>query len=277
MLKKILTVFAASAVALGLSMGVANASTPTRHDNCVGTNILSCTNGGGLPVVGNLLGSNGGPLGGGLLRRRFPGLPGLYGGNLINLNLLGVENGGFADVCNFGGVPAFDTWGLHRFGGRWRASRAARLRAEEFAAYQTEGCGSSVGYGWSPYLNGGYLNMAGWGDPYGQFAVCPYTNWDSFSGFYRGRLGGRFNRFGGLFGHDPYRSFGALRGAACGGGVVTEPIPVPVPVPTGYDPGTACVPCSSPASYEPNNNTVVPQSAPNLGNSGLAPNTVKVG
>jgi hypothetical protein len=224
MLKKMLTVLAASVAALGITMGAAQAATPTLYDNCVSDGGLvstGCNNTStvtGLPLVGGLLGSQGGLLGAGVLpfhhrRGFFPG----------------------------------------------------------------------GGFGWSPYLEGSYLNGAAFG--FNQVEVCPSRDFGAFSGTWRPRFGGRWPGFERtMFGLDRGgwgRSFGALRAQACGGSsVIAEPYPVAVPVPA-YEPGGVSCGCAAPAAYfpsEPQNNRIneVPQSAPSAGDSGLAPDAVRV-
>jgi hypothetical protein len=216
MLKKMLTVLAASVAALGITMGAAQAATPTLYDNCVSDGGLvstGCNNTStvtSLPLVGSLLGNQGGLLGAGV-------------------------------------VPFHHRRGFFPGGG----------------------------FGWSPYLEGSYLNGAAFG--FNQVEVCPFQNFGAFSGTWRPRLGGRWDGFERtMFGVDRLRSFEALRAQACGG-VVAEPYPVPVPVPA-YDPGASCG-CAAPAGYFPspsgNRITEVPQSAPAAGDSGLAPDRVK--
>lgn len=223
MFKSVLTVLAAAAVALGVSAGTAQATAPTFNDNCVSNGGLVSTGCNdintvtGLPLVGGLLGSQGGLLGAGALpfhhrRGFFPG----------------------------------------------------------------------GGFGWSPYLEGSFLNGAAYG--FNQVEVCPFQSFGAFSGTWRHRLGGRWPGFERtMFGLDRGgwgRSFGALRAEACGGGsVIAEPYPVAVPVPA-YDPGVGSCGCAAPAAYFPspsgNRITDVPQYAPSAGDSGLAPDTVRV-
>lgn len=194
--KTFLAVLAAVAMALGLSVGVAQADRGP-HDphgpgyTCTGTPV-TCTFGNGHPVPGwvhpctitapavNCTGNLPGGFGGGFGGPRgwpYPGLPGgfpqLIGGNLLSLQALGLVGvNANINVCSYLSWRDFDAYAGPRWGGGWSMARnrwfqANQAEAEWLALRNAAGCGMApvmVPGGWNGLnsfdglLNGNYIN-----------------------------------------------------------------------------------------------------------------------
>jgi hypothetical protein len=219
--------------------GTVDTCTDTLGGN-LGRNVDGLLNGVGHGVGGLLGGRDacplnnrcgpipGGPRGGGF---GFPiggyqGLPGLLNGNLLNLSILGLSDGGTIPVCQYQSWNDFQTFGTGRFGGRFGGIRGhfggnpnaawEQLRAEAACgAVPVSGAQGLV------LVDGQYLNLGG---EFGVQDVCSYNTFNDFSSRFGSRFGGRFNSLRGRFGGNPLSEWSQLRRqASCGNTVVVVP------------------------------------------------------
>jgi hypothetical protein len=173
----------------------------------------------GGPRGGNFGHGFGFPIGG------YQGLPGLINGNLLNLQLLGLNGVNNVSVCSYPTWDSFNTFG-GRFGGRWGGVRGhfgsnpaaawAQLRAEA-------ACNAAVvnGLNGLTLVDGSYLNLGG---EFGTVNVCSYSNFTDFGNRFGGRFGNRFGGVRGRFGGNPLGAWNQLRSqASCGTTVVVVP------------------------------------------------------
>jgi hypothetical protein len=158
----------------------------------------------------------------------FGGLPGLQG-NLLNLSLLGLNDGGQVSVCTYPTWDSFNSFGNGRFGGRFGGVRGHfggsldRQRAAWEQLRAEAACNAAVvnGLNGLSLVDGSYLNFGG---QFGTVNVCSFRDFNDFSGRFGGRFGSRFNTLRGRFGGNPLGAWSQLRNqASCGSTIVVVP------------------------------------------------------